>query len=73
MWIRLKGFSYGSNAYWAKQSMQLLSKDLQDYNMVEKLGLQWIRKNYEEFKDRIQLLETYKYLTNGSMWIQTQN
>lgn len=38
--IRLRGFSYRSNGYWARQSMELLSKDLQDYNMVEKLGLQ---------------------------------
>lgn len=37
--IRFRGFSYSSNGYWARQSMDLLSKDLEDYNMVEKLGL----------------------------------
>lgn len=37
--IRLRGFSYRSNGYWARQSMALLAEDLKDYNMVEKLGL----------------------------------
>lgn len=38
--IMLRGFSYRSNGYWARQSLHLLCKDLEDYDMVEKLGLQ---------------------------------
>ena len=37
--VMYKGFSYRSNGYWARQSLELFKEDIKDYNMREQLKL----------------------------------